>query len=135
MARKQIDQTALLNSAPMTEDQKEDTRPAMEMYLEWQERAKAKLGVSDFREDVKADNVVLFGALERIKASGAPEPVIVRETVPYPPDQSKTFSYDVYVFTHWQNPRLQYRATEYMLALNPNVVINDLKTAGITRQL
>lgn len=135
MTNEPIDQTALLNSAPMTEDQKEDTRSAMEMYLEWQDRAKAKLGVSDYREDVKADNVTLFGALERIKASGAPEPIIVRETIPFPPDPKQSFTYDVYVFTHWQNPRLQYRATEYLLALNPNVVVNDLKAAGITRQL
>ncbi len=124
-------QTALLNSKPLTHDQQEDTRSAGEKYQEWANGVRAKLGVASLMSDVPNDNAALVAALAKIAASGAPEPVRVKNTVAYPGDASMSFENEVLVFTHFQNPRMQYAAGEAWLAINPDVVIADLAKAGI----
>ena len=125
------DQTALLNSKPPTGDEKEDTRSANEKYQEWADGIRARLGIDSLTNNVPDNNNVLVAALAKIAATGAPEPVRVKNIVAYPGAPSMSFENEVLVFTHFQNPRLQYAAGEAWLALNPDVVINDLKAAGI----
>ena len=125
------EQTALQNSKPLTADQQEDTRDPGAKYQEWANGVRAKLGIDSLMADVPNTNAALVAALEKIAASGAPAPVRVKNTVAYPGDPKLSFENEVLVFTHFQNPRLQYSAGEAWLAINPDVVIADLKAAGI----
>lgn len=125
------DQTARLNARPPQGDEIEDTRSAGEKYAEWGSRTKARLGIQDLRGDVPADNATLVAALAKIATSGAPDPIIVKNIVAYPPDPTKSFENELYVFTHFQNPRLSISAGEAWLALNPDVLIEELRVAGI----
>ena len=125
-----MDGNVLINSRPPQGDEIEDTRPTLAKYLDWQRRQVARLGVVNWTDDVKPDNAVLKAALAKIAASGAPDPVVVRETAWTP---AGLFEVDLYVFTSPQNPRLQWRSGEHLLAVSPDVVINELKAAGIRR--
>jgi len=127
-------QTARLNSRPPQGDEIEDTRSALEKYQEWEKRIAKQLGVTDLRADVANDNSALASALKAIADSGAPEPIRVKNTVSYAPDPTRSFENEVLVFTHFQNPRLQYAAGEAWLALNPQIVITDLRALGIRKQ-
>jgi len=125
------EQTALLNSKAPQGSEVEDTRSAGEKYQEWADGIRARLGIDSLTNNVPDNNNVLVAALAKIAATGAPEPMRVKNTIAYPGAPSMSFENEVLVFTHFQNPRLQYVAGEAWLALNPDVVINDLKAAGI----
>lgn len=122
------EQTALLNSRPPQGDEIEDTRDPLTKYKEMQARHMAALGVSDWSHDVKPDNATLKAALAKIAATGAPAPVVDRVLAWSP---MGLIEQDVYIFIHFQNPRLQLRAGETLLATSPDVVIADLAKAGI----
>jgi len=122
------DQTALLNSKPPQGDEIEDTRDALAKYKEMQARHMAALGVSEWTHDIKPDNAALKAALAKIAASGAPTPVIDR-VVAWSP--MGIIEQDVYIYSHFNNPRLQLRAGETLLAASPDTVIAELATAGI----
>lgn len=126
-------QTARLNSGPLKPEEMEDTRDAVTVYLEWEARQKAALGVADFREDIADTNPKLIAGLASIAASGAPAPIKVTTIIAYPANPLLSFKSDVYRFVHFQNPRLGYDATEYLVAVSPQVVINDLLAAGIRK--
>lgn len=121
-------QTAKLNAHPPTGDEAEDTRTAGEKYLEWQRTTLARIGAVDGFSDLKPDNPVLVASLAKIKAAGAPEPVIVRETVA---NQGGSWTLDVYVYIKHLYSGITVRSSEQRLAANPDVVIAELKTAGI----
>ena len=123
-------QTALVNSRPPSGDEVEDTRDALAQYVDQQNQMLAKLGIKSATEDVKPDNAKLMASLKIVLDSGAPMPVVVTETIALPTGVG-TWTTDVYVFTHFQNPRLQLRATEYLLADQPEVLVEELRVAGI----
>jgi hypothetical protein len=122
------DQTARLNSRPLQGDEIEDTRDALTKYKEMQARHMAALGVSEWTHDIKPDNATLKAALAKIAASGAPTPVIDR-VVSWSP--LGIVEQDVYIYSHFNNPRLQLRAGETLLASSPDTVIAELTTYGI----
>ena len=91
-----------------------------------------KLGVNSFTEDVASDNAALVDALNQIASSGAPDPIKTTETIALPSGIGSWKS-DVYTFVDFRNPRLQLKSTEYLLALNPDVLIGELRAAGIRK--
>jgi len=116
MSRKNYDpveQITRLNSGPLKPEEQEDTRSALEQYEEWQKNALARLGIANPNQDVATDNMALIQALAKIKAAGAPTPIKITE-----------FSKPLY-------PSITLRATEFHLANNPDVVIAELKIAGM----
>ena len=120
-----------LNNRPLEGDEIEDTRSAEEKYSEWAKGVAAKLGTSDMRADVPNDNAALVAALAKIAADGAPSPIRVKNIVSYPANPALSFTNETLVFTHFQNPRLHLSCGETWLALNPDIVIADLRAAGI----
>jgi hypothetical protein len=123
-------QTSKLNSRPLAGDEIEDTRSAMEQYSEWQRQTLARIGALDGFSDLKPDNPVLVASLAKIKAAGAPEPTVVRETVA---NQGGSWTVDVYVYAKPLYPSITLRSFEQRLAASPDVVIEELKIAGIIR--
>lgn len=126
-----MDQNERFNNRPLRPEEMEDTRDSLTIYLEWEAKQKAALGIGDFREDIPDTNVKLLAGLAAIAASGAPSPVKVTNIIAYPANPLLSFKQDVYRFVHFQNPRLGYDATEYLVAISPDVVITDLKSLGI----
>lgn len=124
-------QTSRFNDRPLQGDEIEDTRSANEKYADWEKSLKKALGIPDLRSDVPDDNATLIAALARIHAAGAPVPIRMKNTVSYPANPALSFENEVLVFTHFQNPRLHYAAGETWLALHPEIVIEDLRVAGI----
>lgn len=125
-----IEQIEKLNSVPLKPEDQEDTRSAYEQYEDWQRNALARLGISNPNQDVATDNMELIQALAKIKAAGAPTPIKVTEKVNTP---AAAYRFDVYVFPHPLSPSITVRSTEFNLAANPDVVINELKIAGIIK--
>ena len=125
-----VDQITRLNDTPLKPEDQEDTRSAVEQYEEWQKNALARLGISNPNQDVQTDNMALIQALAKIKAAGAPPPIKITEKVNTP---AAAYRFDVYVFAKPLYPSITLRATEFHLANNPDVVIAELKIAGIIR--
>ena len=123
-------QTALLNSRPLTGDEIEDTRSATEQFQEWAHRISTILG-GDLKQDVPNDNPALVAALKKIADAGCPEPIRAKNTIAYPGGGGMFYQNETLVFTHFQNPRLQYSAGEAWLELNPEIAIAEMKALGI----
>lgn len=121
-------QTALLNSRPLQGDEIEDTRDALTKYREMEKRHMAALGISAWAQDVAPDSAALKAALAKIAAAGAPSPVVDRVVAWSPMGITEQ---DVYIFSHFNNPRLQLRCAEVLLASSPDTVINEMAAAGI----
>lgn len=130
MARNESKAQEAVQTQPLRDDEREDTRSALEQYLDWQARQLATLGIDVFTEDVKADNPTLVAALRRIESAGAPAPTITREVIALPTGAG-TWSTDIYTYTSARNPRVSHRSVEYLLALQPDVVVAELRGAGI----
>lgn len=131
--------TARLNSGGeamnrVREDAAYEALSAAEKFAQWAGDMRIRLGLSKLGGDVPNDNAKLAEGLRLIAESGAPEPIRVKNTVAFPGDPSLSMVTEQLVFTHFNNPRLQYAADELLVAINPNVVINDLAKAGIGRQ-
>ena len=125
-----VEQITRLNNTPLKPEDQEDTRSALEQYEEWQKIALARLGISNPNQDVATDNMELIQALAKIKAAGAPTPIKITEKVNTP---AAAYRFDVYVFAKPLYPSITLRSTEFHLANNPDVVINELKIAGIIK--
>jgi hypothetical protein len=125
-----VDQITRLNNTPLKPEDQEDTRSAVEQYEEWQRISLARLGITNPNQDVATDNQALIQALAKIKAAGAPEPIKITEKVNTP---AAAYRFDVYVFAKPLYPSITVRSTEFNLALAPDVVINELKIAGIIK--
>lgn len=120
-------QTAKLNSKPEPLDK--DGNAWTDDGSEGRARILKELGISRMNENVADDNPKLVAALAKIAASGAPTPV--KTTVKAFSYDGTEWSFDLYTFTHFQDPKLQHIATESLLATMPDVVIAELQAAGI----
>lgn len=132
-------QTARLNSGgdalkQVAEDAAYEKLTAGEKAFAWSEEVKARLGVTKLTGDIPNDIAALQKGVAAIVAAGGPVPIRVRYAVAYPNDPSLSVVLEKLVFTHFNNPNLQYAADELLVAVNPQVVINDLAKAGIRRQ-
>ena len=128
-----IEQIDKLNSgadaiAAMNAAKADEARSAFDKYEEWQLQSLAKLGIANPTDEVAADNMELIQALARIKAAGAPNPVRLVEKVITPVANYRVVTYS---FIHKLTPSIRVVATEFNLAVNPDVVIGELKIAGI----
>jgi hypothetical protein len=121
-------QTARLNNRPLTGDEVEDTRDPVTKYTEWERGTLARIGATTGFSDLPPDSPVLIAALAKIKAAGAPEPVVIRETVA---NQAGYWTVDVYSYAKPLYPSITVRCGEQRLAASPDVVIAELKIAGI----
>ena len=132
-------QTARLNSGgdaikQVRDDAANEALSAAEKFQGWAGDVRIRLGLSKGSTDVPDNNAKLVESLALIAAAGAPEPIRVKNIIAYPGDPGLSIVTEQLVFTHFNNPRLQYAADELLVALNPQVVINDLAKAGIRRQ-
>lgn len=121
------EQTARLNSKPEKLD--EHGNSWTDDGSEGRARILKELGISRMNENVADDNPKLVESLAKIAASGAPAPV--KTTIKAASMDGSFWEFDIYTFTHFQNPRLQHVATESLLATMPDVVIEELRVAGI----
>lgn len=120
--------------ADKAETSNEITIASIAQAQAWKRLVLLKLGIETLFSDVLPDNATLVAALNTIHAAGAPSPTVVTEKLWWPggeilPEGSATV--DVYEYTHPKIDTIKLRATEYLLAWNPWVVINDLKLKGI----
>lgn len=122
------EQTARLNSKPPVLD--ENGNSWTDDGREGRARILKELGISKMNENIKDDNPKLIASLAKIAASGAPSPV--KTTVKAFSFDGTGYEFDLYTFTHFQDPKRQHIATESLLATMPEVVIEELRIAGIT---
>lgn len=104
---------------------------SLNQFVEWQGNVLSRLGLLALTGDVAADNPTLIAALAKIDATGAPKPVIVQETVAWPGADrfpAGAFTVDVYEYRKPGKPTV--RLTEFLLAANPQIAINELRIAG-----
>lgn len=131
--------TARLNSGgdamkQVREDAAYEALSPVEKFAAWAGDMRIRLGLSKLGGDVPNDNAKLQEGLRLIAASGAPDPIRMKNIVAFPGDPSLSMVTELLVFTHFNNPRLQYSADELLVAINPQIVINDLANMGIRRQ-
>jgi len=114
-----------------TPDGGDNSKNALTQFVNWQGNVLERLGLTSLTGNVKADNPTLVAALATIAAAGAPEPKIVTETIAWPGGDilaAGAFTVDVYTF--YRNGKTA-RLTEFLLAANPQIAINELRQLGI----
>lgn len=137
-------QQARINSGPAPRDPYDtpdgDFGPAAAanakaQLVEWQGHILARLGLGCIiDQNIPNDNRPLLYALSLVAAAGAPAPTVTQETIAWPGGSiipAGAITTDVYTYTDPHNPNNKVRANEFLIAVNPAVLIGDLVTAGI----
>lgn len=125
-------QTARINSGPgamkqVADDAADEAKSAAEKYREQAMQKLKRLGVAVLYDDLQPDNPTLMASLAKIRAAGAPEPIVERVIVA---NQGGQWQFDLYHFPRPMQPGVRYSANETLLALSPNTVIGDLRAGG-----
>jgi len=108
---------------------------ALTQLLDWQGNILARLGLTVIiDQNIPNDNRTLVYALGLVAAAGAPPPTVTQETIAWPGGSilaAGSITTDVYTYTDAANPANRVKANEYLLTVNPAVLIAELVRAGI----
>jgi hypothetical protein len=129
------DQIAKLNSGQDAMDQvrrdaEDERKTPFEKFMEYRTNAERKLGVPKGTR-INLPNAAVSAALAMLAAAGAPKPTFKSEQIGYP---GGSYWVDTVVFAKPLYPQVTLQSDLTELALSPEVVIAELKAAGIIRQ-
>jgi hypothetical protein len=103
-------------------------------YLQWQQEQFDLLGIPGFTTEVPANNPQLVVSLQWLRDRGVPEAARVRNKVEWPGKGGYGFETTLLVWdVTAEGERLMepFRAAEYLVAINPKVVFNELIEKGV----